>query len=220
LRSSLLAIALVLLAASPAAAGDLSGTITIVPLSVGSRVSGFDSVVVYIDDAPADPALKPAAAPYTIAQIDRAFDPPLLIVPVGATVDFPNQDEVFHNVFSTAGGNAFDLGLYKSGASKSMTFTAPGMVPIFCNIHPKMAAHVLVVANGFHTRPNADGRFRFAGLPPGKYHLVAWFPFGNAERVEVQVGVGPTETHADVTLRERLGAGSHLDKHGKPYTHY
>jgi plastocyanin len=197
--------------------GGISGTVAIIPVAVGSQVTGADAALVYLEDAPAGAPLP--RGPFVVTQEGKAFDPPLLVVPLGATVEFPNRDAFFHNVFSTASGNAFDLGLYKGGDSKSVVFAKPGWVPVFCNIHPQMLSYILVVTNGFFTRPAPDGRFSFADVPPGTYHIAAWFPYGSVERREVRVEAAAT---ADVrlVLRERSGAGRHLNKDGKPYQRY
>jgi plastocyanin len=218
-RSSLL-VAVTLAGSSPAWADDvgtISGAVTLVRLGVASHVTGPADVVVYLEDAPAVGALP--AGPFVITQAGKAFRPDLLIVPVGARVEFPNQDAFFHNVFATAAGNSFDLGLYKGGASKSVLFAKPGLVPIFCNIHPQMISYILVVTNPFFTHPDGDGGFRFAGVPPGTYHLVAWLPYGNPVRTEVVVAAGQTAEVA-VTVRERSDAQRHPNKEGKPYGSY
>lgn len=197
--------------------GTIEGTVTQVKIGVGSQVDGFAATLVYLEDAPA--AGKTPEGPFVVIQAEKTFSPTELVVPVGASVEFPNKDNYFHNVFSTAPGNSFDLGLYKAGASRSVKFTKPGLVPIFCNIHPQMIGYVLVVTNPFFTHPDEDGRFRLTGVPPGTYHLTAWFPFGGAVRTEVKVDAGRT-SEVKMTLRERSGAERHRNKDGLPYSHY
>lgn len=197
--------------------GTIEGTVTQVKLGVGSQIDGFAATLVYLEDAPA--AAKLPEGPFVITQAEKTFSPTELVIPVGASVEFPNNDNYFHNVFSTTPGNSFDLGLYKAGESRSVRFTKPGLVPIFCNIHPQMIGYVLVVTNRFFTHPDENGRFRFAGVPPGTYHLTAWFPFGGAVRTEVKVDAGRT-SEVRMTLRERSAAGRHRNKEGLPYSHY
>jgi len=218
-RSELVVLALALApTAAPAQTpGAIAGKVAIAKVAVGSRVDDFSSVIVYLEDAPE--ARLASDKHYEIVQRDKTFSPNFLIVPKGATVEFPNRDRLAHNVFSPASGAAFDLGIYKQGTTKTVTFDKPGLVPIFCNIHPQMIAHVLVVANGFYARPNADGAFRLDGVPPGKYHAVAWFPFGTSERAEVTVEAGKA-AELRFTLRERKGAAEHRNKVDKPYTRY
>jgi plastocyanin len=212
--------ALLLFLAGPALAdggGIVDGEVALVRLGVGSQVDGPADVLVYLEDAPAAADLP--AGPFVVTQAGKAFQPELLVVPVGARVEFPNQDTFFHNVFSTAAGNSFDLGLYKGGTSQSVVFAKPGLVPVFCNIHPQMISHILVVTNPFVTHLGADGRFRFVDVPAGTYHLVAWLPYGSPARTEVVVAAGQA-TRVSVTLRERSGAQHHLNKEGKPYGAY
>ena len=199
------------------AGGAIDGSVALVRLSVGSQVEGYGDVLVYLEDAPA--AGKMPEGPFVVTQARKAFHPGLLVIPVGARVDFPNQDSIFHNVFSTAAGNSFDLGLYKNGDSKSVVFNKPGLVPIFCNIHPLMISYILVVTNPFHAHPDGAGRFHFADVPPGTYHLVAWLPYGSTAREEVKVEAGRT-SEVKATVRERSGAQRHPNKEGKPYGGY
>jgi plastocyanin len=106
------------------------------------------SVVVYAEPATgAAPARE--SKPVSLSQKNKAFAPRVLGVPVGTAVNFPNDDDIFHNVFSLSPGHAFDLGLYRAGASKRRTFTSPGLVRVFCNIHPQMTALIVSVATPF-----------------------------------------------------------------------
>jgi plastocyanin len=114
-----------------------------------------------------------------IAQRDERFTPHVVSVVQGATVDFPNEDDVFHNVFSLSaaaapGGKGFDLGRYPKGASKAWTFTKPGTVQVFCHIHSDMSAIVLVLANPFFAAPDDDHHFSIDDVPEGDYTIVGW----------------------------------------------
>jgi plastocyanin len=213
-------VALGLLAAVPASArptGEIAGSATLARVSVGSRIDGPEEVLVFIEDAP-DTGGMPEG-PFAIVQSKKAFHPSVLLVPRGAVVDFPNHDDLHHNVFSLAPGGAFDLGLYGAGEFRSATFDRAGIFPVYCNIHPQMVAHVVVLTNPFYTRPAADGRFRIRGIPPGRYQAVAWLPFAEPVRQAVEVQAGRS-TDLHFTLRERAGAGRHLDKSGLPYARY
>lgn len=105
-------------------------------------------------------------------QRDSTFHPPLVIVPVGGSVEFPNDDPFFHNVFSYSGPARFDLGRYPQGESKSVVFSEAGYVKVFCEIHEWMRATILVVENPFHAVIDADGRFTIDDVPAGRHTLV------------------------------------------------
>jgi hypothetical protein len=102
------------------------------------------------------------------------FSPRVLAVRVGTKVDMPNNDRLFHNVFSFRDGKIFDLGVYPVGASKTVTFDKPGVSRIFCNIHPMMAAYVVAVDSPYHAVSDGEGRFTIAGVPSGSYTYHAW----------------------------------------------
>jgi plastocyanin len=109
-------------------------------------------------------------------QRNLAFSPHVLVVRVGTTVEFPNNDRVFHNVFSFRDGKVFDLGMYPVGALKYVTFDRPGLSRIFCNIHPGMAAYVMAVDSPYFAVANQAGDFTIAAVAPGRYQYQAWRP--------------------------------------------
>ena len=141
-----------------------------------ARVGGKPQrdVVVWLEggSAPA-PASRPRVV---LDQRNMAFLPHVLAVRVGTRVEMPNNDRVFHNVFSFKDGKRFDLGLYPVGTSKVVEFDRPGVSRIFCNIHPTMAAYVMAVDAGHFAVSGADGRFSIAGVPAGRYQYHAWRP--------------------------------------------
>ena len=109
-----------------------------------------------------------------IQQIDRRFSPDLLVVPVGSTVSFPNMDPIFHNIYSLSKPKTFDLGSYDKGETRKVQFSKPGIVEIYCHLHPNMAATVFVTPNHWYARPDPSGQFRIPNVPPGRYTIVAW----------------------------------------------
>lgn len=195
----------------PAVAGAdvLSGTVT-TKVRAGATAS---PIVVYAEPLSGS---APAAPPksYAITQKNKSFSPRVLGVPVGATVTFPNDDEIFHNVFSLTSGQAFDLGLYRAGASKSRTFTSPGVVRVFCNIHPQMTALVVTAATPWITTASADGSWRF-DLPAGRYRVTALSE--RAAPVTAEVSVAGTATAALALDESAFVAAPHSNKFGKPY---
>ena len=125
-------------------------------------------------------AARPRRPPQKVVidQRNLAFTPHVLAVRVGTTVDFPNNDKVFHNVFSFRDGKKFDLGMYPKGAIKPIVFDKPGLARLFCNIHPNMAAYVMAVDSPYFAVSDENGAFTIAGVPPGTYTYHAWRPGG------------------------------------------
>lgn len=136
------------------------------------------NVVIYIAPAGAGASLAAAAgadAPHaSMAQRDETFDPHVLPVLRGSTVDFPNADDVFHNVFSLSSAKAFDLGRYPKGTSRSLTFEKTGRVDVFCHIHSDMSAIVLVLDNPYFASPDPKGHFVIDSVPPGDYTVIGF----------------------------------------------
>jgi plastocyanin len=153
-----------------------------------------------------------------IKQKDKQFWPQVAVVQRGTTVIFPNLDPVFHNVFSPSGKNSFDLGSYRSGdQARSVVLTTPGVVEVFCNIHSRMNALILVVPSPLYAKAAADGTFKLENVPAGTRRLVAWSP--GAKPVTQKVDVTSSGTQANFTL-EYEGASAHVNKLGQPYGSY
>jgi plastocyanin len=131
--------------------------------------------VIWLTDAPNGPD-RPQPSRVVLDQRNLTFSPRVLVVRAGTTVDFPNNDRVFHNVFSFRDGKRFDLGLYPVGALRRVTFDQPGLSRIFCNIHPNMAAYVMTVDSGYFARADESGAFTIADVPQGTYKFRAWRP--------------------------------------------
>jgi plastocyanin len=176
----------------------------------------LSDAVLYLDAPGAEPS---AVRPITvdIAITDKVYAPHVVVVPAGSTVRFPNHDPFKHNVFSTTDGNAFDLGLYGRGESRSQTFSTPGLVRIYCNIHPRMVAYVHVMANRYYAQPGTDGSFAIEGVPPGRYRLRVWH-----ERIPTEVVKDVTPPAGSTDLQIALNARGyrwqpHRNKHGRNY---
>lgn len=112
---------------------------------------------------------------FQVVQKDKNFQPHLLVVPVGSTVDFPNRDPFFHNVFSLFDGKRFDLGLYEAGATNSVRFDRLGISFLFCNIHPEMSAVVAAVDTPFYAVSDRAGNIAIPSVPDGRYELHVWY---------------------------------------------
>jgi hypothetical protein len=123
----------------------------------------------------------------------------VLAITKGSAVDFPNDDPIFHNVFSLSSAATFDLRRYPRGQSRSQTFAKAGIVKVYCNIHSHMSATILVMDNPYFTIPNLDGTFELQNVPPGQYTLVGWHERVGERRVAVRVERGKTAT-VDLSL--------------------
>ncbi len=203
-----------------ALAGSITGTVRgVAPKSGGgeSGGGGYDSrrykfaekldydhlhdFVVYIDQVLPGPVTPQRAAITT--QKDASFEPHVLAVAVGTTVRWPNEDEIFHNVYSTSDAKQFDLGFYKQERVPELTFDQVGRVDVYCAIHTRMHCIILVVPNAYFTVADAKGRFTLRNVPAGTYRVRAWH-----ERLpsQVQEVVVPADGEATVDFRLSLGA--------------
>lgn len=137
-----------------------------------ARTAEINNVIVFLKDAPrqADVPLMHA----TIMQRDEAFVPRVVAITRGSTVDFPNSDPFFHNVFSLSRGASFDLGRYPSGATKSRRFPHAGLVKVYCHIHSHMTASIMVFDHPYFRMPAADGSFAIEDVPAGTHQVSAW----------------------------------------------
>lgn len=161
--------------------------------------SELTDFVVYIDQPITNlPASKPKTL-QVITQRDAVFRPHVLPVQAGSTVEWPNKDDIFHNVFSMSESNPFDLGLYKDPEVKKVQFKNAGRVDVFCSIHSQMNCVILVLQNPFFASTDKAGRFRIENVPPGPYKLKAWHQRLPAEIKEITVPESG-EARVDFTL--------------------
>jgi plastocyanin len=143
----------------------------VVGLQTARDTSEIDNVIVFVNmRTPIDSVPRRV----TIRQTNEEFVPHVVAVTAGSAVDFPNDDLIFHNVFSLSRAATFDLGRYPRNASKSRTFDKPGIVKVFCHLHSHMSAIVRVFPHPYFTTPDREGRFVIAGLPPGRHDVTAW----------------------------------------------
>jgi plastocyanin len=167
-----------------------------VPAPSLAPTSEIKNVVVYLKNAPPRPTTPVHA---TIVQRDETFLPRVIAVPVGSEVSFPNEDHIYHNVFSLSRAKAYNLGRYRQGTSQTVRFDKPGVVKVFCDIHSHMTATVLVFNHPWFATPDDDGRFQLAGVPPGDRQITAWHERLGDTTVHVRLEAGQA-TSADFTL--------------------
>lgn len=157
--------------------------------------------VVYLESAPASAFAGADPRRETMDQRNETFVPHLLAITVGTTVDFPNSDHTYHNVFSLRGPKPFDLGRYAAGRSRSVRFDRPGIVRVFCEIHSHMSAFILVFGHRYFAITGPDGRFQIERVPPGRYTLVAWNEGSVRESRPIVMPEDGGVAEADFTLR-------------------
>ncbi len=144
-------------------------------------------------------------------QRDRQFAPKVMVIPVGSTVTFPNFDSVYHNVFSRSDSAAFDLGIYKNGQARDMTFNKEGIIRLGCNLHANMSAAIVVVSEPHYAITDRNGRFTFKSLEPGKYRMRAWSEKSLGAVVQ-DVTIKPEANTTSVTVKADQIAN--IDKFG------
>ena len=197
------------------AQGTVSGLVTIQE-KPGETTTDLGGTVVWVEPAAGSRA-RPAAAKAQIAMDGRKFVPRIRVVTPGSTVDFPNQDPFNHNIFSSAEGGQFDLGLYGRGESKSTVFAKAGAYPLYCNIHSRMTGWIVVVNTTLFAQAEGDGKWMIERVPPGRWLLHVW----HERAAEVTREIGVTYAGAnDVTVKlDATGfkVVAHKNKFGQDY---
>lgn len=157
-----------------------------------------------------------------LIQKNKTFTPHVLVVPVGTTVQFPNKDPFFHNVFSLFDGKRFDLGLYEAGTSKPLRFDKAGVSFLFCNIHPEMSAVVIALETPYFAKSNRAGNISISGVPDGRYLMHVWYERSAPEDLKplgrnVNIGAD-SRSLGEIRVRENPGFTlAHKNKYGQDY---
>jgi plastocyanin len=159
-------------------------------------LASLGPIAVYLE--PLDRPVEAAREHQRIRQRDATFQPGFSIATAGTEIELLNDDSIFHNVFSFSGPNAFDLGLYPRGESRSVRLMHPGEVHLYCSIHESMSATVLVVPTPHHALCAPDGSFRMDGVPPGRYRLRTWN--ANLPALSRPIEVGPRSEPLELLL--------------------
>lgn len=194
-------------------AGDVAGTVTLLEKG-GGAPDGLADAMVWLEG---DNLARTSAAPAEIVTERKQFVPHVVVVAAGSAVSFPNHDPFSHNVFSPSEPEPFDLGLYPRGESRTVRPTRAGVVRVFCNVHAKMSAFIVVRDNPFFARVDASGSFRIADVPPGQYTLVAWHERAAPWRKSIDIGPdGQVGVAVDLDARGYRYT-QHRDKEGQSY---
>ena len=206
--------ALLMIAATTSLAHRVAGRIVILEKD-NKPTPDLGDAVVYLEGA-ATPATAALPDTVEIAITDKVYAPHVVVVPIGSTVRFPNHDPFNHNVFSVSEPNTFDLGLYGRGETRSQTFARPGLVRVYCNVHPRMVAYVLIMANRLYAQPGQDGSFTIENVPSGRHRLHVWH-----ERIPTEV-IKEVTAGTDGDLQIALNARGykwqpHRNKYGRNY---
>lgn len=176
------------------------------PPTVAGRtepVNEFDRIVMLLEGgsiAPKPPVMA------TIEQIDLHFEPDLIVLPVGSTVQFPNSDPIFHSVFSLSRAQAFDLGFYPRGQSRTVKFNRSGIVQVYCHIHANMYAAIIVTSSSWYGKPSAEGSLSWNDVPAGHYRVLAWHKVAGLHQTEIDVpasGIAEATIHIPVDVEPR-----------------
>jgi plastocyanin len=197
--------------------------------SINGRVSfvtkrgqrpNINETLIWLEPATATKGTKKAAPDFQMVTRSKTLLPHVLAVPAGSTVQFPNDDPISHNLFSLSQRNSFDLGLYRKGPGKSQTFENPGVVNVYCNVHPNMSAVIHVMPTPYYAFADQGGNFALNDVAPGRYRLVAWNEQGGMASSDVEVtAAGQIAGKVALTIdgRNFRGAQQHTNKFGKTY---
>ena len=182
--------------------------------------ANYSGIVISLMPTDKAPALPPAHS--TIRQKGKTFLPHILAVTAGTVVDFPNDDPIFHNAFSNYNGQIFDLALYPPGSTRSVRFTRPGVVRIFCNIHASMSAVIVVLKTPYFDVSKRDGKFTIASVPPGEYDLHLFHERAtdaSLRALDRRITVDHSDLELPAISISETGylPAPHTNKYGQPY---
>lgn len=182
----------------------------------GQRPSANETLV-WLEPIGAKALVKNTPGAFQMITRSKTLMPHVIAVPAGSTVAFPNEDPISHNLFSLSGSNAFDLGLYRRGPGKVQKFTAPGVVNVYCNVHPNMSAVIHVMPTPYYANADINGDYTL-DVPPGKYRLVAWNEQGGTTASMIDVAAGGVTGNLALTIDSRtFRVMQHANKEGKAY---
>jgi Polysaccharide lyase family 4, domain II len=163
--------------------------VTVTGTVAGGGTIGPGGAVITLKGEGFLPKVPPVTRSYI--QKDKRFSPHVMAVPVGSTVNFRNEDDLFHNVFSLSPVASFDTGLHKAGVDTPQKFDKPGVVELLCNIHATMLGYIVVVDTPYYAVADGSGAFTIKNVPPGNYEATVWHESASAvTRRKITVGDG------------------------------
>lgn len=175
--------------------------------------------VVWLDPIDAKGVKQQPPSDFVMTTRNKTILPHVMVVPVGSKISFPNEDAITHNLFSVSKPNAFDLGLYKRGTTETHTFQQPGVVNVYCNVHPEMSAVIHVVTSPYYASAAKDGTYRIENVEKGRYRLNAWNEIGGSVSTEIDIVDGAVNGSTTLQIDGRQHKRTqHLNKEGKPYS--
>jgi plastocyanin len=191
----------------------------------GHRAKDASKAVIWLTplgSIPASPVAPQKASEIPqLVQAHKSFRPPLLVIPMGGKVEFPNHDPFFHNVFSLFDGKRFDLGLYESGTTRFVQFDKPGISYIFCNIHAQMSAVIIALNTRYYGISNARGEISIPNVPPGRYELQVFHSSASPDELQSlnrEITITPGDSFIGTfRLEESNIAHAHMNKYGRDY---
>jgi plastocyanin len=205
----------------PVWGGTVTGEVRLMSDSSAKRPKDFSGVAVWLSASGRAEARQPRKHAQML-QRDKKFIPHVLVVETGTTVDFPNLDPIFHNAFSNFNGQIFDLVLYPPGSSKSVTFRRPGIVRVFCNIHPSMSAIIVVVDSSYFTTTDEDGGFSIPDVSPGAYRVHFFHERATPDKLDqltspISVTTGTSKLQTVSISETGYLPVAHKNKYGRDY---
>jgi len=217
MRKFLVLVTLLAFSATSTLAAGVAGSVAFLTRR-GQKPSVVDSVI-WLEPVKVPGIPKATPGTFTVTSRSKALLPHVVIVPVGSTVSFPNDDTITHNLFSVSKPNDFDLGFYKRGTGMTRKFDHPGIVNVYCNVHPDMSAVVHVVTTPYFTKSNLQGGWKIPGVVPGTYRLNAWNEIGGSVIADIEVTATGVAGQLHLTIDSRRHKRTqHLNKEGKPYS--
>jgi hypothetical protein len=207
--------AAVLLLAADLSAGSLNGRVSF--QTKRGQNPAVNETLVWLEPQGNVRVTKRPPAKFQMLTRGKLLVPHVLAVPLGSTVEFPNDDPISHNLFSLSNANGFDLGLYRKGAGKAHKFDTAGIVNVYCNVHPNMSAVIHVMPTPYYTFADTTGAYTFGDLPSGRYRLMAWNEQGGTAESLVDVASTAATTAALTIDSRNYRVQSHANKEGKAY---